>query len=408
MAMIKAWRSALGGLRVASACALLVGLTAGCGNDGDSGAVAAVDTLCTDGQRKCQGNALLTCASDGKSWKVANCGEAKFCSQGQGGLGCQPVDCLPNSKTCDDNKSMQCPADGQGDPSQVAFCVGPEHCIAGTCVKTACTSGDKLCGWKSLLSCTGGSWSSQKCAADERCDGGKKACVARTCEPTTIACKDGTTSQTCNADGSAWVATACKAGEVCHDGVCHAKVKGKDDVADAGAKDSGGGAGDDAAGDAADTGGFIDVQKDEFVFDPLDKLTIYKSTKAPIPEGTLPFEYDISSAAYLSLEQMVQVTGNQNLEKIEISCSPVEEFTTGSTNELELQWPKSSVLMNDGTNDPRVAQFRYQAIEYTITIKEFPDIGGRLKGNFNATMADAMVKGKTFYVEGSFDIKRTQ
>ncbi len=407
MAMSRAWRSVLADARWLCALGLCVGLATACGNDDGGGAVAAVDTLCTDGTRKCLGNALLTCASDGKAWKVANCGEAKVCGQGQGGLGCQPVDCVPNSKSCDDNKAMQCPADGQGDPSQVEFCVGAEHCVAGTCVKTACTSGDKLCGWKALLSCNGGGWSSQKCGANERCDAAKKACVERTCEPTTIACKDNTTSQTCNTEGSAWIVSACKAGQVCRDGVCHAKVKGKDDIADAGATDTGATSGD-AANDAAETGGFLDVQKDEFVFEPLDKLTVYKSTKAPIPEGTLVFEYDISSASYLSLEQMMQITGNQNLEKIEIACAPVEEFTTGSTNELEQRWPNSSVLMNDGTNDPAVAQFRYQAIEYSITIKEFPDVGGRLKGSFNATMADVMIKGKTFYVEGAFDIKRTQ
>jgi hypothetical protein len=64
--------------------------------------------------------------------------------------------------------------------------------------------------------------------------------------------------------------------------------------------------------------------------------------------------------------------------------------------------------MNDGTNDSATVQFRYEAVEYTINIDEFGDVGARIKGSFQALMADAIEKGKSMYVEGTFDIKRTQ
>lgn len=381
----------------------LVALTpAACGGN-ETSKVAEVTTLCSDGEQRCYGNALLTCEADGKAWKVASCGASKSCVKDGAGATCKAVVCAKASLTCDDSKVLKCPDDGLTDATPFASCKPTEHCTFGTCVPTSCTDGDKRCGWNAALACEGGAWKSQKCASGERCDETSHACVAQACVPTAIACVSESKRQTCKADGSAWVETACAAGEICEDGVCHAKVKGSTSGQDATSNDS---SAADASGE--DSGGFLDVQKDEFVFEPLDVLTIYKSAAAPIPQGTKAFDYEFNSANYLGVEQLVQITGNANLEKIEISVAPVEEFTTGSTNETEQQWPTSAVKMNDGTNDSATVQFRYEAVEYTITLDEFGDVGGRIKGSFKALMADAIEKGKSMYVEGTFDIKRTQ
>ncbi len=382
--------------------ALATTLTVGCGGE-ESSKVAEVTTLCSDGEQRCYGNALLTCEASGKAWKVASCGASKTCVKDGAGATCKAVVCAKASLTCDDSKVLKCPDDGLTEATPFASCKPTEHCTFGTCVPTSCTSGDKRCGWNAALSCEGGAWKSQKCANGERCDDTSHTCVAQACVPTAIACVSETKRQTCKVDGSGWVEAACAAGEVCNDGVCHAKVKGSGSGSDASGSDA---TAADASGE--DSGGFLDVQKDEFVFEPLDVLTIYKAAAAPIPAGTKAFEYEFNSANYLSVEQLVQITGNANLEKIEISVAPVEEFTTGSTNETEQQWPTSAVKMNDGTNDSSAVQFRYEAIEYTINIDEFGDVGGRIKGSFKALMADAIEKGKSMYVEGTFDIKRTQ
>jgi hypothetical protein len=374
---------------------------AGCGQD--DATPAPVDSFCTEGEQRCFQNALLTCKDQGKAWKVAGCGGSKSCGTGNAGVGCQSLVCARSSLSCDDKKVLKCPDDGLSDPTPIATCKTNELCSFGVCVPSACTDGDKRCGWNATLECKGGSWKSQKCAAGERCDAG--ACVAQACAPTTIECESDTRRRTCKNDGSGWESAACAAGEQCDDGVCHPKVKG------AAPKDAGGGGGDasvaDAGGDSG--GGFIDIAKDEFVFEPLDVMTLYQSKSEPIPEGTQPVEFEFVSATWLSGGQTLQISGDKDLHKLEITVAPVEEYTTGSFSDFGREAPSSAITMNDGTLGGTDSQWRYQALEYSISITEFGDIGGRVKGNYKATLGDALDGGKTtIYVEGSFDVKRTQ
>ena len=374
---------------------LALAALAGCG--GEEAKTGPVDSLCSDGEQKCYQNALLTCETDGKAWKVAMCGESKSCGTGDSGVGCQSLVCARGSLSCDDKKVLKCPDDGLSEPTPVQSCKTTEHCVYGACVPTACTDGDKRCGWNAALVCNGGAWTSQKCAADERCDAG--TCVKRACTPTEIACVSETRRKTCAIDGSAWTETACASGEVCSDGVCHAKVKGTEPVADT----TGGGS---DAGGTDGGGGFLDVQKDEFVFEPLDVLTVKIGPTDPPSAETVEFEF--VAGGWLTNEQMIQVSGDKNLHKVEIVIAPVEEYTTGDFSALGGEAPNSGVFMNDGTHDQSTVQWRYQSLDYTVSISEFGDIGGRIKGTFWAELGDAIEQGKKLYIEGSFDVKRTQ
>lgn len=376
----------------------LAALATACG--GEENAPKEVDSLCTDGQQKCFQNALLTCEPDGKAWKVAMCGESKSCGTGDAGIGCQAIVCARGSLSCDDKKVLKCPDDGLSEATPVQTCKTAEHCVAGACVPTACTDGDKRCGWGTALACSGGAWSSTKCGADERCDAG--ACVKRECTPTAIACVDATHRKTCNIDGSAWDEAACASGQVCTDGYCHAKVKGSD-TADAGTQDT---ATSNDAGATDGGGGFLDVQKDEFVFEPLDILTMKIGPSDPPTAETVEFEF--VNSGWQTNEQRVLVSGDKNLHKVEIVVAPVEEYTTGDFSVLGGEAPNSGIFMNDGTHDQSTVQWRYQSLDYSISITEFGDVGGRIRGTFKGELGDAIEKGKVLYVEGSFDVKRTQ
>lgn len=371
----------------------------GCGGD-ETKAPGAVKSLCSGTEQQCYGNALLTCADEGKAWTVGWCGESKTCGESGGKAGCLGVKCERNSRTCDGKKVLQCPADGLTEPSLAESCKTGQHCFFGACVTTACKDGEKLCGWNAALTCNGGSWESAKCKSGERCDAETNACVARTCKPTEIKCTDETTGATCDATGAAWVDKPCGAGHVCTDGVCHRKVEGVEPEVDAGPAVDAGGASDGG-------GGFIDAGKKDVQLEQFDILTITKSSTAtPGPDAEV-IKFEFSSAGFSGVTKMLQITGDQGLNKLEIQIAPTEEFTTGSFTALEAQAEDSAILMNDGSNDQATVQWQFQAVDYTLTLTAFDDVGGRVKGTFSAKMGDAINKGKFVYVQGSFDIKRT-
>ena len=380
--------------------ALSFGLAACGGDDKDTG---PVKSLCSDGEQRCYDNALLTCGPEGKSWTVGWCGESKTCTTDSGSAGCQGVKCERGARICDEKKVLQCPEDGLDEPSTAETCKSGQHCMFGQCVTTACEAGTKLCGWKAVLSCDGGSWNSVKCKSGERCDAETVTCVAQTCAPTSLKCVNETTRATCNIDGSQWTERKCAAGEVCNDGVCHPKVAGVQTEVDAGGRSEADGGATDAGGS-----GFIDAgTKPEVVLEPFDTLKITLSeTPTPGP-GAQVVEFGFSSASFSSVNKMLQITGDEGLYKLEIQLAPVEEFTTGTFTALEAQAEDTAILMNDGSNDQNQVQWQFQAVDYTLDITGFDDIGGRIKGTFSAKLGDAINKGKFLYAEGNFDIKRS-
>ncbi|MCO4760394.1 MAG: hypothetical protein KC502_02745 [Myxococcales bacterium] len=386
----------MGKVELFAAMVVLPMLAMGCG--GDDPKPSPVTSLCTGTEQKCDGNALLTCADEGKAWTVGWCGESKTCTSSAGNPGCAGVKCERASRSCSGQKVVQCPDDGLEEAAPVETCTSKQHCMAGQCVTTACTAGTKLCGWKTVLSCDGGSWNSVKCKSSERCDPETTACVARTCKPTEAQCAGEKTRAVCNNDGSAWVETACKAAHVCTDGVCHPKLAGAKTPVD-------GGTITDASG--ASDAGFIDAGKKDIQLEAFDKLTVTRSdTPTPGPNATV-IDFEFVAAGFSSVTKMVQITGDKGLNKLEIQIAPTEEFTTGSFTALEAQAEDSAILMNDGGNDQDKVQWQFQAVDYTLQLTAFDDVGGRIKGSFSAKMGDALNKGKFIYLQGTFDIKRT-
>jgi hypothetical protein len=118
-------------------------------------------------------------------------------------------------------------------------------------------------------------------------------------------------------------------------------------------------------------------------------------------------EFSFANATYNPIDKMLQITGDEGLNKLEIQVSPVEEFQTGSFTAVGAEAEKSTILMNDGTTDQRRVQWKFQATDYVINITTFDDKGGRVKGTFSGEMGNLVEKGKLMYViDGSFDIKR--
>ncbi|HAN30986.1 MAG TPA: hypothetical protein DCQ06_05260 [Myxococcales bacterium] len=369
------------------------------GDDKDTG---PVKSLCSDDEQRCYDNALLTCGPEGKSWTVGWCGQSKTCTTDNGSAGCKAVKCERNARICDGKKVLQCPADGLDEPSTVESCKSGQHCMFGQCVTTACEAGTKLCGWRAVLSCNGGSWESVKCKADQRCDPDSVTCVDQVCAPTSLKCVDNKARATCSDDGSEWIGRNCAAGQVCNDGVCHSEVQGVTQQTDANSGEP-----DDATSDAG-ASGFIDVgTKPEVVLEPFDSMKITISeTPTPGP-GAKVLEFGFSSANFLSVNKMLQISGDEGLYKLEIQLAPVEDFTTGTFTALEAQAEDTAILMNDGSNDQNQVQWQFQAVDYTLDITAFDDVGGRIKGTLSAKMGDAINKGQFLYIEGSFDIKRS-
>ena len=394
-------------LALACPAALALFLTA-CSEE-KSSPPSAVDTFCVVGDKACAGNYLAECADEGKAWKLTFCGESKSCIGGANPA-CKPVICVggKGARTCSSNKVMQCEPDGVEEAYAAKTCASDETCKAGSCVPAACSSGVEQCGWGALLTCESGAWQASKCASQQFCDTTKLACIDRNCVPTTARCLNKNTAETCSISGEGWDAKPCPAGELCYDGVCHREVKG--------ATPSGT---EDAAVDAGGEPDTIVVQKDvgapvfsdigvkDIKFDEESTLSVIFSETASPPADAKPIEFDIVGASYLSNDQMLQITGDVDLNKIEIQIAPVEEFQTGGFTALGGEADKATILMNDGSALPGDLQWRFQASEYSITLTKFEDTEGRVIGTFNGELKDALDKTKLWYlIDGKFNVIR--
>ncbi len=396
---------------LAIAAGLLALALCGCGNDANI--PLPVDTFCSEGAKACEGNYLATCSEGGKAYKLTFCGESRFCSTGSGTAQCKSTKCEKGALSCDGKKVVECPADGSSSESPLQTCGGGHKCLAGTCVAEKCETGDVKCGWRRTLTCNGGAWTVTKCTGKDICVGGK--CVARTCTPHEAQCSSATKASICNVGGDGWRTVTCKAGDKCYDGICHREVKGGSPgaaVADAGGSSSSSSSG---GGDAAsssggvDVPGFLDIGKKDAGLEAPDMLSVIISETPNPPSGTLPKEFSITSAAFLDVGKMLQVTADEGLYKFELQLAKVEEFQTGNFSAAGGEAEESVLLMNDGTTDQNQVQWKYQSTDYSITISDFEGQGSRVKGTFSAEMGDRTQKGKVIYlVDGKFDIRRSQ
>ncbi len=395
---------------VSALCLLsLAPLLAGCGDAGPK-PPEPVNSFCTVGQLACAGNYIAECVADGKAYKLTFCGESKSCVGGANPA-CKAVICTggKGARTCNGNKVMQCEAAGVEEAYTAATCTDSQTCLAGECLAKTCNKGDKRCGWGSLLECDGASWKATKCGQKEFCDSGKLACLEQQCVPTSVHCASKTVSSTCNIGGDGWKDSTCAAGELCYDGVCHREVKGMEPSGanDAGATDDSGG--DDTVVTKQDIGlpSFKDIGAKDVKFDEDSSLSVILSETATPPPGAKPIEYEIMAATFLNNESMLQITGDMNLDKLEIQISPVKEFQTGTFSALGGEAEKSAILANDGSELPGNLQWRFQSSDYSIKVTKFEDTDGRVIGTFTGELKDALDKTKVWYmVDGKFSIIR--
>jgi hypothetical protein len=386
--------------RLSALLGLALALTvssAGCGEEEKASGPAT--SFCTDGQKVCKGNYVATCASAGTAYTVEFCGSGAYCKAGK----CEPTVCPKGNVKCSDDKKsvLQCAADGSSDYSKVATCKSNEACQDGVCIRKTCNEGEAWCGATTLFLCSNGLKQETICGSDQICSVSDKKCVARTCEPDKAVCKDSKTSQLCSASGSAWQDVACPSGQGCFDGICHPVIaSGKD----AGSTDA-------TVGEVSD--GVVIGTGDVLIKPPKDIVTelpnifkvTFSKTKTP-GAGDPEIVFDFPSAIYLPTLQMLQISGDKDLYKLEIQIAKVEEFATGLFTTLEGQAADTLVQINDGTQ-PQGVDWVWGSTDYEIEITEFGDSGGRIKGTINCEMVNLLdKKTKAWLVGGEFDIGR--
>ncbi len=363
-------------------------------------AAGPAKSFCTDGQKVCKGNYVATCASAGTAYTVEFCGSGAYCSGGA----CKPVICpKANVKCSEDKKSvLQCALDGSTDYAKIATCKTTETCKDGTCVGKTCKEGEAVCGSTTLFVCTNGLPKETVCGSDQLCSVTAKACQPRTCDAEKAVCKDAKTAQVCSLNGSAWKDQPCTAGQGCFDGLCHPIIAGSSDA---------GSGGDAVVGEVSD--GVNVGTGDVLVKPPKDIVTeapnVFKVTfsKTKVPgAGDPEIVADFPSVLYLPSLQMLQISGDKELYKVEIQLAKVEEFATGPFTTVDAQAPDTLIQINDGTQ-PQGVDWVWGSADYEIEITEFGDSGGRVKGTFSAEMINLIdKKTKAWLTGGSFDIAR--
>jgi hypothetical protein len=362
---------------------------------------SSVDSLCaaTD-PPKCIGNVSAACAPGGKTYDITQCGVDKFCNATTGK--CEATVCEKSSSKCAGSDSSNvCNADGS--VVTVKSCAANERCLAGICVTSKCGGTQTKCGWNAVLTCTATAWGKQDCGADEFCDPATTACKKRACDPgSPTQCNDDKTSAAhCSDTGDAWVVENCGAGNVCENGVCHAQVNSTT------VEDTSSGTDDGMT--LADVGkdGKTTMElppKDSHMDDP-DKFEVIVSQSATAPDGAVPTKFSNVSAAWLDSLGMLQISGAEGSTKVEIQVAKIEEFATGDFTAVGGEAPDSKLGYSDGTGAVTGGKFQYNAADYTITIDEFGDMGGRIRGSFSGQLADDGGK-KIWLIDGKFDIKR--
>ena len=387
-------RSAVAALSLLGAVAML----AGCAEEPKPAEPAK--SFCTDGQKVCKGNYVATCASAGTAYTVEFCGSGSYCSGGA----CKPVICPKGNVKCSDDKKsvMQCAADGSSDYAKTATCKTTETCKDGTCVGKTCKEGEAICGATTLFVCTNGLSKETTCGSDQLCSVSAKACQPRTCDPDKAVCKDAKTAQLCSGDGSAWKDLPCTAGQGCFDGICHPIIASTSDASSGG---------DVAVGEVSD--GVTVGTGDVLVKPPKDIVTeapnVFKVTFSKVKDGgggDPEIVADFPSVLYLPSLQMLQISGDKGLYKVEIQLAKVEEFATGAFTTVDAQAPDTLIQINDGTQ-PQGVDWVWGSADYEIEITEFGDSGGRVKGTFSAEMINLLdKKTKAWLTGGVFDIAR--
>ena len=377
-----------------------------------------LEAICEPGSAVCLEGGLYmgTCLEDGKNYKVKYCGDGFHCLGGE----CVTDGCTPGVSICKGDEAVKtCDGVGSGyQPEQpcVADADGNETvCKYGLCVMETCFAGNKACGVGYILECQadGSGWKELPCEDGQYCDPATITCVEQLCKPGSRVCLNEGSWQGCSADGSKMEAVvSCGADQACSQGFCFDKVcepgtiePEKDVVAGDISLDTMVG---DTDGDVVPSE-VKEVKKDKETT-PLEKLNV---GTVKVNGEEWKFDLDLSSS-YVAEDQRLQISMNKfdnitNLNyQLEITLSPVEEFTVGKYNSEEPGEVTVEVRMNDGTSEPGdPSSWKYTASAFEVTIEDFGPVGGRIIGKFTATLADKDGGPSLTLTEGVFDIKRS-
>ena len=182
--------------------ALTMTLLLGCGEPENPD---CVNTLCTAGASNCAGNAVATCAADGKTWEYSGCGSSQFCQAGV----CQARKCthLGTGECINSSTLMRCTVDGSAQVEET--CPDKTTCVSGECVKESCTGLQTACAFTNwVLTCENGAWGGEECSGTDICSdaSGSAKCISQVCTPEAARC-DGNTAYLCDHEGRIETAT---------------------------------------------------------------------------------------------------------------------------------------------------------------------------------------------------------
>ncbi len=370
------------------------------GDGGGGGTKACVDTWCAPGETRCIGNAMAQCNDDGTGWSLNDCGATARCA-GEG-TRCDDRQCVPGAASCADFQTVsRC---GESGTAQTQETCGPGTvCAAGACRAVPCTPGDVACGWRAAALCgEDGNWDVTACEAGQTCVDGQ--CVAERCTPGARACASETAAQVCRLDGSGWDEEPCGEGERCYEAyaaclpaLCTEPTAPPD--ASGGEADAGEG---DAAGDAADgeeTPGPGDEGPPPAELEPLDRAEA-------VIDGEKVVFTSHASASYNMGEKDLRISMDEGPIKIEISVKPIEEFDVGSFSSDVPSDVNVIIFYDDGTAGRVGGAFAYQSVDYTLDLIKFQAPGGRVVGEFSATVTKDGGVTTLPITEGYFDVGR--
>ena len=391
----------------------------GCSSGGDAGGTNGengdrVEVLPECGT-VCVGRYLRTCSEDQKHYEYEHCGNDWMCKDGA----CMSAPCVdPGKIECDPDR-----------PGVYDFCVEnlthlttricseSEQCLAGACAPLPCAPDEKLCGWKTVLKCTGeGGWEITECGENQYCDELAAVCLEMDAlcieTPGSRLCQDLEVALECDNKGNL-KPIDCGKDEVCVNGFCQPRVEGVD-YSDGGDTDV----------LVPEDAGIPDIVEDIVLpeikdAEPVDipqmeAPPLEKPIKAWVTINGGAFESEqikctnVMQGVYIFKDSDLQVSMAKGEYVLEVHFGGIEEGTEGGFSSDEPGSVTPWIWFNDGTTDQEQVQWKYESATYQVTLDQFDQPGGRVIGTFSGTMEDVTGGPPIELTDGFFDVPRKQ
>ena len=183
---------------------------------------------CQAGASSCEGNAVVTCSSNGDQWgSPLPCANETTCKMSGTSAACAPWVCDAGLTYCEGTQLVSCAADGLTVVSSVNCAASGKNCFSGVCTDQACAPGATYCEGKDVRQCNAqgsGFTVIDTCSSAEYCDSATTTCQSMVCSPGAPVC-NGNVATSCNAEGSGFLpgGTDCASqGKSCSGGTCAA------------------------------------------------------------------------------------------------------------------------------------------------------------------------------------------